>query len=102
MLIFNTTFHVEEKTHSEYLNFFTQIYIPTCIESGFLFEPRFSKIMSHNETGSLCYSLQFYVKNSDSLDYWLSNGGKELENKLVEKFGQRVVGFITLMEEVAF
>lgn len=101
MLIFNTTFHVEEKTQGEYLDFFTQTYIPTCAESGFLFEPRFSKIMSHGEEGSVCYSLQFYVKNADSLDFWLTNGGKELEQKLVSKFGQRVVGFITLMEEIA-
>lgn len=100
MLIFNTTFHIEEGIHDEYLKFFTQTYIPTCAESGFLFEPRFSRIMSHNEEGSICYSLQFYVKNEDRLHHWLTNGGKQLEESLVQKFGQRVVGFITLMEEI--
>ena len=101
MLIFNTTFHVDEKISDDYLNFFTEKYIPTCAASGFLFEPRFAKITSHSEQGSVCYSLQFYAKNEDSINYWLTNGGKQLEGELVEKFGQRVVGFITLMEEVA-
>lgn len=100
MLIFNTTFHVEEGVATEYLDFFKQTYIPICAESGFLFDPRFSKIMSHGEEGSVCYSLQFYIKNEDTLHHWLSNGGKELEDKLVEKFGPKVVGFITLMDEI--
>lgn len=101
MLIFNTTFHVEEKTEKEFLRFFVETYIPTCVDGGMLLEPRFSKIISHVEEGSVCYSLQFYVKNIETLEYWRSHNGAELEEKVGDTFGQSVAGFITLMDEIA-
>lgn len=100
MLIFNTTFHTEDDVREVYLDFMKQVYIPQAAESGFLFDPCFARIpLQHEQSGS-SYSLQFKVKNSDTLNYWMSNQGALLQQTLNQKFGNKVVGFITVMEKI--
>jgi len=100
MLIFNTTYHVEDSIDNAYLDFMKTIYIPQVSEGGFLFEARLAKIHpQHEETGK-SYSLQFKVKNIDTLNYWLSGDGSKLNKVLVDKFGSKVASFITILQEI--
>jgi len=100
MLIFNTTFHTDNDVHDEYLNYMRQVYIPQSLDSGFLLEPRLARIHAQHEQSGISYSLQFKVKNIDTLNFWLSNGGNNLHEKMVIKFGNKVAGFVTVMEEI--
>lgn len=100
MIIFNTTYHVDDEIHHDYLNFMRESFIPQALESGFLLDARLARIVSqHNEPGT-SYSLQFRVKNNDTLDLWFNCYGKKLTNKLTERFGNKAVGFVTLLEEI--
>jgi hypothetical protein len=100
MIIFNTTYHVDEVVHNEYLEYIREIFIPQAVESGFLFEPRLARIVpQHNEPG-MSYSLQFRVKNNDTLDLWFQLSGNKLNRELVVRFGNKVAGFVTLLEEI--
>lgn len=100
MLIFNTTFHVEDEVKEKYLTFLKETYIPESINSGFLHQPRFASIHVQHELNGSSYSLQFCVKNIDTLNYWLSQGGQVLEEKMTQMFGQKVLRFVTLMDEI--
>lgn len=100
MIIFNTTFHIEDDVETACVNYLRNTYIIKAVNSGFLFEPRLALIHAQHEESGTSYSLQFKVKNIDTLDYWLSAEGKQLQQELVDKFGNRVVGFITLLEEI--
>jgi hypothetical protein len=40
------------------------------------------------------------VKNIDTLNYWMEQEGNLLNKILVGKFGQSVVGFSTLLDEI--
>jgi len=42
------------------------------------------------------------VKNIETLNYWLEKEGTALHRQLTDKFGQQVVGFSTLLEEIAW
>lgn len=100
MLIFNTTFHTEEDVHEVYIDFMKQVYIPQAVVSGFLTHPCFARIHPQHEQNGISYSLQFKVKNSDTLDYWMTRDGALLQQTLNQKFGNKVVGFITIMEQI--
>lgn len=100
MLIFNTTFHIEDGVHNECITFLKDVYIPESINGGFLLEPRFAKIHSQHELSGCSYSLQFYVKNIETLNHWLTGGETLLQQKLKASFGEKVLGFVTVMEEV--
>ncbi|MBK5721587.1 DUF4286 family protein [Dysgonomonas sp. Marseille-P4677] len=100
MIIFNTTFHVEDDVCNNYLAFMKEIYIPKAANSGFLHEPRFAKIHAQHEQSGTSYSLQFKVKNVDTLNYWFEKEGESLQKELTSHFGNKALGFVTLMEEI--
>ena len=100
MIIFNTTYHVDDEIHDDYLGYIRETFIPQALESGFLYEARLARIVAqHNEPGT-SYSLQFRVKNSDTLRLWLNTGGDALNKDLVARFGNKIAGFVTLLEEI--
>lgn len=100
MIIFNTTFHADDDVNTTFLHFIKESYISTAASSGFLFNPRLSLIHRQHEEGGVSYSLQFCVKNIDTLNHWLSSEGKDLQQQLTKRFGNKVMGFVTLLEEI--
>ena len=100
MIIYNTTFHVEDDVCDDYIRFMKEIYIQQAFGSGFLHEPRFARIHSQHEESGTSYSLQFKVKNVDTLNHWYSTDGQQLQKQLTDRFGNKALGFVTLSEEL--
>ncbi|WP_165022273.1 MULTISPECIES: DUF4286 family protein [unclassified Dysgonomonas] len=100
MIIFNTTFHVDDDIKDAYLRFMKEIYVPRAQTSGFLHAPCFSRIHHQHEEGGTSFSLQFKIKNVETLNHWLSADGQELQKELTAKFGNKALGFMTLLEEI--
>ena len=73
MLIYNTTYHVEEGEDKNFLIWMQEHYLPEVEKNGTLYAPRIARILSHIEEGSICYSVQFEVENSaqmGSIQIW--------------------------------
>lgn len=100
MIIYNTTFHMDRDVVEECLVFLKSTYIPAAASSGFLLKPRLCSIITGDEEEGKSYSLQFHVKNTDTLHYWMEQEGCKLQDKLVNRFGAKVTGFSTLLEEI--
>lgn len=100
MIIFNTTFHLDDDIHDEGLIFLKETYVLAAVNSGFLFEPRLCLIHRQHEESGHSYSLQFKVKNIDTLNLWQSIQGQHLNNKMNEQFRNKMVGFTTILEEI--
>ncbi len=100
MLIYNTTFHVDDSVVNDYISYMKSFYIPEAQENGFLLFSCFARIQSQYEDSGVSFSLQFKVKNSDTLIYWQQNMGMELTGKLNGKFGNKVLSFSTVLEEI--
>ena len=65
MLIYNTTYHVEEGQGKILpLPGCRSFTFPEVEKHGTLYAPRIARILSHIEEGSICYSVQFEVENS--------------------------------------
>lgn len=100
MIIFNTTFHVEDDIHDACILYLKDVYIPYAMNSGFLHTPFFARIHPQHEESGSSYSLQFKVKNLDTLEHWMSTEGNALQQDLYTRFGEKALGFITLLEEI--
>lgn len=100
MIIFNTTFLVEDDILDNYIRFMKETYIATASDSGFLHEPRFCLIHSQHEESGSSYSLQFRVKNVDTLNHWFATEGQALQTELTARFGNKALGFVTILEEI--
>lgn len=100
MLIFNTTLHIEDAVHDECLVFLKTFYIPQALESGLLSQPALAKIERQHEESGVSYAMQFKTKDIDVLNRWAGETGERLSAELGRKFGTKVSGFVTLLEEV--
>ena len=69
MLIYNTTFQVDDDVHDNFLIWIKESYIPEVQKHGALKTPRICRILSHREEGS-AYSLQWEVESSGLLHRW--------------------------------
>ena len=56
MIIFNTTFHVEDDVLNDYIGFMKETYIVRAAGSGFLHEPRFARIHAQHEETVIHFS----------------------------------------------
>ena len=97
MLIYNTTFQVDDEIHDNFLIWIKECYIPEIKKHGALKSPRICRVLSHREDGT-SYSLQWEVESSGVLHRWHLEQGAKLNGELSKIFKDKVVGFPTLME----
>ena len=83
MLIYNTTFQVDEDVHDNFMIWIKESYIPEVQKHGALKAPRICRILSHREEGS-AYSLQWEVESSGLLHRWHLEQGVRLNDELVK------------------
>lgn len=100
MLIFNTTLHIDDSIHDECLNFLSKEYIPKALASGLVEQPSLAKIDRQHEESGTSYALQFKATDLDTLDNWAVQIGEVLQKEMNNKFGSKVAGFVTLLEEI--
>lgn len=100
MIIFNTTYHVDDSLKNKFLDYIKTEYIPRAISSGILSQPRLAEILSQEEKPQgTNYALQFNVSDIKNLNRWYSESGLKLNDDFVAQFGEKVVGFSTLMKD---
>lgn len=99
MLIYNTTYHVEEGQERNFLIWLQEYYLPEVEKNGILHAPRITRVLSHREEGE-CYSVQFEVEDSARLHKWHREQGVKLNAEMLKVFSEKVVGFPTLMEVI--
>ncbi len=101
MLIYNTTYAVEKQELASFINWVREIMIPAVHAEGTLHSGRLAHILDNrSEPESISLSLQFCVKDSVALHGWYLSQGRELQKQMKKVFGDRVIGFPTLMEVI--
>ncbi len=101
MMIYHTTFHLSNEVYEKGLDYFRSIYIPAVICDGKLHSPRMQKVLNEDAVvNGVSLSIQFYVENLETLNKWVCEEGESLNKSLVDKFGDEITGFSTLLEEI--
>lgn len=102
MIIFNTTYHVDNSVLDDFIQFLTTEFIPVATSDKELSNPRLTKVMTQEVQEGSSIALQFEIADLDKLDDWYEQVGDSLNNDLVTRFGSQVVGFSTLLEVIEF
>tara|TARA_B100000963_G_C22430549_1_gene581939 strand:+ start:467 stop:772 length:306 start_codon:yes stop_codon:yes gene_type:complete len=101
MLIYNITFNVETQIESEWLEWMKKVCIVEILKTKYFSEHRIFRLFNeHPDTSGTTYAVQFTAMNITDVQKYLTNQGAVLQNKLIAKFGQKVLLFMTLLEEV--
>ncbi len=100
MIIFNTTYHVDSELEVIFIAWLKKNYIPMALRREELSEPQLCRVITTGEESGSSLSLQFHVRDTEALSLWYEEVGVELAEALVSRFGDRVVGFNTLLEVI--
>ena len=100
MIIYNTTFHIEECIQQDFIDYIRQHLIPQATKSGLLASPRFSRIFGEHEEQGFSYALEFATESISTLEQWNKTETATIIAPLVEKFKDKVVGFSTVMQVI--
>lgn len=99
MIVYNTTFHIEKIFWMKAWFILKTVYPESCGER-ILQRPCLRRVLQAEEGEDISLSVQFHVKNIDTLNFWLQNEGNNLHRALVARFGHKIAGFSTLLEEI--
>lgn len=100
MLIYNTTFQVSTDNAQHLVVYLHEKYIPEALHSGIMRHARMSRILSHRDPDSECFSVQFEVEDMALLHKWYSTDGVRLNNEMSKLFKNDAVSFPTMMEVI--
>jgi hypothetical protein len=69
------------------------------MESGAFIEYKIYKVLTHEDEGSVSYSVQYFSDAIEKVVYYLNNDGKILVEELRTKYKEKHVVFNTLLQE---
>ena len=98
MYIFNTTYHAETAVKDDFTAWLRQVYIPAATLCGRLTAPQLCRVIAGETSEGENFSLQFRVTDRRTLEVWYDKTGADLDLSMRKRFGNRVLGFNTLLE----
>lgn len=101
MILYNVTCHVDDFVLEEWLIWMKNVHIPEVMQTNKFVEYRMYKIdpIEESDAGS-SFSIQYFAKTrQDYLDY-VEQYAPLLKQKTLEKYGQRVLAFRTILESL--
>lgn len=97
MIIVNTTFYVEASLEKEFVSWVKNTYIP----GSALTRPSVAKILGVVEEGMTAFAVRMYAPTIAAAEAWDNGQGALLRGMLAGKYGQRILHFTTMMENIA-
>ncbi|MDR0995352.1 MAG: DUF4286 family protein [Tannerella sp.] len=108
MKYYNVTFHLDKEMEETGIAYLQAVYIPQMLASGVLGAPLVRRVKAFpNERGlqeeeekSCSYALQFPLSNEAAFPAFIREESVAIHAALGRKFGGRMLGFATLLEEL--
>ncbi|CEA15682.1 MAG TPA: DUF4286 family protein [Fermentimonas caenicola] len=102
MIVFNTTFHIDETLQDEFIEYILQEFIPMSTKSGILTSARFARIYGSNKDEGLSFAMEFQVETIELLEKWNKEESNYVYNLLMDKFKEKLVGFSTVLQTIDY
>ena len=96
MYIYNVTVNIEESAHSEWLTWMKETHIPDVMETGMFLGNKMLQVMVDEEQG-ITYSIQYEVKDLETLQVYQQVYAPKLQQEHTEKFKGKFVAFRTIL-----
>ena len=100
MIIHNTTYVVPNSDARDFVIWVHQVLLPRATASADVQRGRLSRILSHKEDDSECFSVQLEAESTAHLHRWVAGQGRSLNDEMLRLFEGRVAGFGTLLEVI--
>lgn len=101
MIVYNTTYTVDNDDARNFVIWVHQSLVPGAVKDGLMARPRLLRILSHRDQSTECFSLQLETESTMMLHKWYLAEGQRRQQELDKLFGKRVHAFSTIMEVIS-
>ena len=99
MIIYNVTCNVENEILQDWLQWMVEIHIPDVMHTGFFLEANINKVISSNDDGTT-YAISYSCESIKKLHEYHLKFSDELQRKPIDRYGEKVVSFRTILESI--
>lgn len=103
MIVYNVSARVEDEVADDWLNWMKSVHIPEVMETGMFTDHKLRLLLNdplREDQGGLCYVIQYYADNLEKFEKYQQLYAPELQSKHKERYGDKVLAFRTLMQDV--
>jgi hypothetical protein len=100
MILYNITYLVAHEIHDEWLSWMKSTHIPEMMSCGLFERNQILRLLEVDEQEGVTYAAQFYATSIENYRTYISNHAPALRLIGNQKWGDRVLGYRTLMEIV--
>ena len=101
MVFYNVTCNVRADIAEQWIAWMKEVHLPEVLATGLFIEHTFSKLHTEvegNEGQNYC--IQYKLKSMEDYQQYVTQFGPALKQKTAAKWGEQVLAFRSLMEEV--
>jgi len=94
MIVYNVTNSVDKEIAEEWISWMKDKHIPGLLKAGLFESYKILKVLNHDDDKTLSFAVQFYSKSIESIHEY------HLNEEIRQRYGDRVLTYATLLEEV--
>ena len=99
MIVYNVTVNIDESIVDDWLTWMKEIHIPEVMKTGVFIKSQLNRVIVQGDTGET-YAIGYTCESMKDLHHYQVNFAPELQKKHLERYGEKVVAFRTLMEVI--
>jgi len=100
MIIYNVTIKVQASIHQQWLIWIKAEHIPAILNTGCFTHSTILQLLETDESEGPTYALQFHTESKAQYNRYLELFSTELRKKSYEKWGDKFIGFSSVMQVV--
>lgn len=98
MILYNITLKVDKSCADAWLRWMKTEHIPEMMQTGLFSDYRICRLLEQDEREGRTFVVQYHCDSMEHYQTYLSEHADDLRRKGIQKFGDRVAAFRTLME----
>jgi gamma-glutamylcyclotransferase (GGCT)/AIG2-like uncharacterized protein YtfP len=98
MYIYNVTINIAESAHDQWLTWMKETHIPDMMATGKFLKAKMCKVLVEEEMGGITYSVQYTVKDRETLDLYYKEDADGMRQDGLKLFADQFVAFRTELE----
>ena len=100
MILYNVTLKVSNDVHADWIKWMQEKHIADVMATGLFMDYRMSRLLGVDDTEGPTYSIQYRLASMKHVEEYQLNGAPKLQKEHVDRYGEQVLAFRTLMEIV--
>lgn len=101
MIVYNVTCSMEPHLADEWLQWMREVHIPEVMATGCFLEWKILRLMtSAQDDLGVNYAIQYSAENLEKYETYRDQYGPILQQKTRDKYGESILAFRTLLEDI--